>query len=269
MRKIIALYNEFTSFEGSIFKYALSFSLLLALAPSLIIFVMLFRFDASLLEELILFVERFIPKEYITTFVTWFIGENTASLVSSLITLVISFWLASRSIFSFLLISAKHEAVYVPKIAVRIRSIYLFLLFALYVVGALVIGTACKAVLPLVSVILILIAFYLLYRSLSFRRRELSYGVVGSMFCTTSILLVSVLFFAVLNYFTSYSDIYGPLASLVTLLLSIYVISCIIYFGFCLNLVWDDHYGRERYLPLKAKWFYDKVEKMFNLIHIN
>ena len=44
MKWIMDLYREFTSFEGSLFKYSLSFSLLLALAPSLLLIAMLFRF---------------------------------------------------------------------------------------------------------------------------------------------------------------------------------------------------------------------------------
>ena len=44
MYKIKCLYREFTSFEGSLFKYSLSFSLLLALAPSLLIFALMFKF---------------------------------------------------------------------------------------------------------------------------------------------------------------------------------------------------------------------------------
>lgn len=267
MRKLIALYEEFTSFEGSIFKYAMSFSLLLALAPSLIIFVMLFRFDESLLSELIVFLERFIPQDFITTFVSWFLSETTPTFLSSLLTLAISFWLASRSIFSFLLISARHEDVEVLKIAIRIRSIYLFVLFALYVVIALMIGTALYEYLPLVSAGLMLLAFFLLYRGLSFRKRDPMYGLAGAVVATLLILVTAALFFAVLNYFTSYADVYGPLASLVTLLLSIYVISCIIYFGFCFNLVLDDHYEKERYLPLKTKWFYDGIERLFYFIN--
>ena len=61
----------------------------------------------------------------------------------------------------------------------------------------------------------------------------------------------------IVTKFTSYQDVYGPLASLVTLLLAIYLISCIIYFGFCLNLVIEDEYGYEQHLPLKHGRFYD------------
>ena len=61
MYKIKCLYREFTSFEGSLFKYSLSFSLLLALAPSLLIFALMFKF-AYLDDTIILnFIMNFIP----------------------------------------------------------------------------------------------------------------------------------------------------------------------------------------------------------------
>ena len=40
MEKLFRIYEEFTSFEGSLFKYALSFSILLAIAPSILLFAM-------------------------------------------------------------------------------------------------------------------------------------------------------------------------------------------------------------------------------------
>ena len=44
MDKIKQLYQEYTSFEGSLFRYSLAFSLLLAIAPSLVVFAMMFNF---------------------------------------------------------------------------------------------------------------------------------------------------------------------------------------------------------------------------------
>ena len=57
----------------------------------------------------------------------------------------------------------------------------------------------------------------------------------------------------IVTKFTSYQDVYGPLASLVTLLLSIYLI--IVYYlllAFVLNLVIEDEYGYEQHLPFKT-----------------
>ena len=61
MQRFMDLYKEFTSFEGSLFKYSLSFSFLLALAPSLIIIVMLFKYNLLPIDIIINFIMSFQP----------------------------------------------------------------------------------------------------------------------------------------------------------------------------------------------------------------
>lgn len=163
----------------------------------------------------------------------------------------VSFYLASRSIFSFLLISASHEEVDVPKWSIRIKSVVLFVNLAIIIVAAIFIATNFLEFLPLISSLIMLMFFYMMYRALSFRRHDWSFGLLGAMFSTICIMGLATLFVTIVKYFTSYQDVYGPLASLVTLLLAIYLISCIIYFGFCLNLVMEETYGREAELPMK------------------
>ncbi len=271
MNRIIQLYKEFTSLEGSLFIYSLSFSLLLALAPSLIIFVMLFDFaylPDETIQSIIIFIEQIIPKELIGGFID-FLGTKDFNLVPSIITLCVSFWLASRSVYSFMLISANHEEVDVPKWAIRIRAIYLFVLLAIIVVGAIIIGSIMKEYLPLVSAVVMFIVFTLMYRALSFRKRNVSFGLLGGLFCTIAILCVSALFLTIVGRFTSYETVYGPLSSLVTLLLAIYIISGIIYFGFCLNIVFEDDYKSESKLEMKSQRYYrfcmDLQKKLSNL----
>ncbi|MDE6475235.1 MAG: YihY/virulence factor BrkB family protein [Erysipelotrichaceae bacterium] len=258
MHRIVQLYKEFTSLEGILFIYSLSFSLLLALAPSLIIFVMLFDFaylSDEVIQSIITFIEQMIPQELIGGFIE-FLGAQNFNLIPSIITLCASFWLASRSVYSFMLISANHEEVDVPKWAIRLRAIYLFVVLAILIVAAIIIGSIMKEYLPLVSSIMMFILFTLMYRALSFRKRNLSFGILGGLFCTIAILCVSALFLTIVGRFTSYETVYGPLSSLVTLLLAIYIISGIIYFGFCLNIVFEDTYQQEHLLEMKSQKYY-------------
>ncbi|MFQ9724261.1 MAG: YihY/virulence factor BrkB family protein [[Clostridium] innocuum] len=106
------------------------------------------------------------------------------------------------------------------------------------------------------SAAIMLLLFTMMYRALSFRKRNWSFGIIGAMFSTICILGLAALFVTIVSHFTSYKDVYGPLASLVTLLLAIYLISCIIYLGFCLNLICEEEYGREEALPLKNEKFF-------------
>lgn len=269
MQRFVDLYKEFTSFEGSLFKYSLSFSFLLALAPSLVIIVMLFKYNLLPIDIIINFIMSFLPyassEETITTIIQFFL-ERQYNLVSFFITLCVSFYLASRIVFSFLLISASHEEVDVPKWAIRLKSIILFIMFLALLVGCVTVGTFLKEYLPLVSSGLMLLLFTMMYRALSFRKRNWSFGILGAIFTTLMILCLASLFITIINHFTSYQDVYGPLASLVTLLLAIYLISCIIYFGYCLNIVFEDDYGEEYRLPLKNQKFFAICTKITEMV---
>ena len=111
MKWIMDLYREFTSFEGSLFKYSLSFSLLLALAPSLLLIAMLFRFAYLPMDIIMKFLISFMPDMSMDGLdqVFQFFANQNYNITSFIVTMCVSFYLASRSIFSFLLISASHE----------------------------------------------------------------------------------------------------------------------------------------------------------------
>ncbi|MEG1731983.1 MAG: YhjD/YihY/BrkB family envelope integrity protein [Longicatena sp.] len=260
------IYQEFTSFEGNLFIYSLSFSMLLALAPSLLLFAMLFRYAYLPMDLIINFVINFMPDvnmELLNQMFKFFNNQDY-SIISFVITMVVSFYLASRSIFSFLLISASHEEVEIPKWSIRIKSIVLFVFLTISFVLAIYIATILKDFLPIVVALMMFVLFTVMYRTLSFRKRNWSFGIIGAMFSTICIMGLAALFVTIVTNFTSYKDVYGPLASLVTLLLAIYLISCIIYLGFCLNIVCEDDYGNEAQLPLKNATFFMWCQKIHN-----
>lgn len=257
MDKIKKLIEQFTSFEGSLFCYSLSFSFLLALAPALTIFVMLFVLFYLDPQIIIEFGTRFLPAEYITPYVDFILSKDVTGLIPLVTTLAISMWLASRSIYSFLLVSAQHETITYPKWSIRIKSLVVALVLCGYVIASIyaviLLSAWFPSLMPLGVSSILLLAFILFYRTISFEKKELSYGVVGGLFATISIGGVGYLFFYIVNRFTSYSVVYGPLASLVVLLLSIYVISSIIYFGYLLNVVFEDKSTHPR--MKSAVWF--------------
>lgn len=272
MEKIKSIYGEFTSFEGSLFKYSLSFSMLLALAPSLLLFAMLFRYAYLPIDMVLRFVVNFLPDINVDTLdqIFLFFTDKDYSIVSFIVTVCISFYLASRSIFSFLLISASQEGVDVPKWSIRIKSVVMFVALTVMLIAGVFLATQFHDLLPLISAGFMLLMFTCLYRALSFRKRSWSFGVIGGMFSTVCIMVLAELFVGIVHDFTSYKDIYGPIAALVTLLLAIYLISCIIYLGYCINIVCEDDYGNESRLPMKNEHFFqacirlsDKVVRRF------
>lgn len=272
MDKIRNIYREFTSFEGSLFKYSLSFSMLLALAPSLLLFAMLFRYAYLPIDIILRFVVSFLPDTSVQTLdqIFLFFTDKDYSIASFIVTVCVSFYLASRSIFSFLLISASHEEIDVPKWSIRIKSIVIFLVLVVLLALGGYLATEFNDFLPIISATFMLLMFTGLYRALSFRRRNWGFGMIGGMFSTVCIMVLADLFVTIVQNFTSYKDIYGPIAVLVTSLLAIYLISCIIYLGYCLNIVFEEDYGSEANLPMKNKNFFmfckrihDKVIKRF------
>ncbi|MEG0265346.1 MAG: YhjD/YihY/BrkB family envelope integrity protein [Erysipelotrichaceae bacterium] len=250
MDKLKDLYYEFTSFESSLFRYSLSFSFLLALAPSLLAFVLLFNFASLPTSDLVAFVYRFLPQDLLETFIKYLLNQDY-NLIPAIITLITSFWLASRSIYSFLLISANHEKIEEPKWTIRLLSIILFIVLAALILLVVYVSTNLISTLPLVLSFSMVILFTLMYRALSFRKRDITYGVLGAVFSTIAVIATAWIFFWIVKEFTSYESLYGPLASLVVLLLSIYVISSIIYFGYCLNIVYEEAYKKEENLEIK------------------
>ena len=108
MKQLVRVFQQFTSFEGNVFRYSLAFSLLLAFAPGIIFCVAIFM--AFYLDPLIIieYGTRFLPKDYLIPFVEYVLESSSFSL-GFIITTLIALWLASKSIYSFLLINAKVE----------------------------------------------------------------------------------------------------------------------------------------------------------------
>ncbi|MCI9524171.1 MAG: YihY/virulence factor BrkB family protein [Erysipelotrichaceae bacterium] len=275
MDKLKAMIIEFFSSESNLFVYSLSFGLLLSLAPSFIIFAILFKWGSfldinvvlELFKELHLSVElqamineifmEFLNKEY--------------GFLPAISTLIVSFWLASRSINSFLLISANHEKVEVLKFSIRLRSIFLFIIFVGLLIGGIVFATFVyymvdPSLLPLLAALLMVPLFTMMYRSLSFRKRSMTFGLIGGLFTSIALIVLCYLSFIIINQMIRYNRIYGSLASLVALMLVIYIISCTIYLGFLLNLFFEETYGKEETLPLKHKRYYAYCERIYEKI---
>lgn len=266
MERIKNIYQEFTSFEGSLFRYSLSFSLLLALAPSVLLFAMLFRFAYLPMDIIMNFVMNFMPEANVDTLdqIFMFFTNQNYNIASFIITMCVSFYLASRSIYSFLLINASHEGIDIPKWSIRVKSIVMFVALVFTLAFSVYIATKFLDFLPIVAATIMLLLFTMMYRALSFRKRNWTFGIIGGMFSTICIMLLAALFITIVNRFTSYKDVYGPLASLVTLLLAIYLISCIIYLGYCLNIVCEEDYGREHELAMKNEKFFMLCKRLSN-----
>lgn len=233
MKKIIQCLEQLNSLEGSLFIYSLSFSLLLAIAPSITVFVTSFEWFNIDVSQITAFASKYFPSEYVLPFVEFLTNNSPASRLTSLISMVVSLYLASRCLYSFLLISASNEKIDYPKWSLRIYSVFEFVVIYIYLMFSILLATFIYV--PIVYVGAALFGFYFFYHLCTFKKRGFKYGMIGSLFSSVSIFLVGTLFFKIVQTFTNYDSIYGPLASFMILLLSVFVISSIIYMGYILN----------------------------------
>lgn len=272
MDKLKDVIMEFLSPEANLFVYSLSFGLLLSLAPGLIIFAMMFKWGTFLDINVVIDLFRSLHlsgdiQAIIEDIFMEFMNKDYG-FIPAITTLCLSFWLASRSIFSFLLISASHEKVDVVKFSIRIQSIFMFIILVALLIGSVFLATFLynlvdPSLLPLIAAVIMVPVFSLMYRALSFRKRSLTFGLIGGLFTTTAMILLFYLSFILIHQMITYNRIYGSLASLVALLLVIYIIGSVIYLGFLLNLVFEESYGKEEELPMKHKQYYRLCERVY------
>ncbi len=253
MKKINKVFGQFFSLEGSLFRYSLSYCFLFALLPGLIVALLLFQFSVLGVDELLAFLYHYVPEDLIKPFVNYIMQTDYSSVIALVVASVVPCFVASKSFYSFMLISAKEEGFVTSNILIRIKSFGLFVVFLASILGISLVTHLLKLHPSLSFGIGLVLLFWWFYRMLSFEKRPFHYGFLGAAFSTVAILIVSYGFIKIVSKFTSYSSMYGPLASLVMLFLVVYVVSCVVYFGYCLNLIYGKH---KEVIQHKSMWFY-------------
>lgn len=254
MKKLLSVINQINSFEGNLFIYSLSFSLLLTIAPALIVFVSAFQFLNINVNKLVVMLSQFMPIELIQPFIDFLLNKSDSSIWISLISMGVSLFLASRCIYSFLLITVSDEKVNYPKWSIRIYSVFEFFLIFIYLLACILLISFLSRIsfifLPISYFMAALFGFYAFYHLCTFKDRGKLYGLVGALFSTVAIYLVGLLFFKIVYQFTDYDSVYGPLSSFMVLFLSVIVIAFIIYGGYVLNKEFmQTSYEKERKNP--------------------
>ena len=238
MKVILKCLKEMNSFESNLFVYSLSYALLLTIPPAISVFVFSFGWLKLNITDIVDVFSLFIPDDLLYPFIGFLLEKRMDSMLGSFITTSLSLYLSSRCIFSFLLIASRHEKIEYPKWSLRIFSIYEFVCVYLYAIICVLLNVLVFNKLGLSLFLYFgasLMGFYLFYHFCTFKVRGWMYGLLGAFFSTVSIYFVGLLFFRMIRYFTNYENVYGPLAGIMLLFLSVFVISLIIYFGYILN----------------------------------
>lgn len=263
IQNIIAAIVQCTSQEGRIFRYSLSYCILLVLFPSLVVIVVMFQNGLINIDIVLNLIYQFVPQAFIEPFINYVLSRDYVTGLSGIIALVVSGYMASNIFYSFMLISAKSEEFKTYGFLIRIKSSLFFALFIaiiIFVTFLINYGPLGGKLITLIAAFFIL---YVFFRTLTFAKRSYWYGVPGALCCSIAIIIVGALFFDFIKVFTSYENIYGPLTSVAIALLAIYVVATIIYFGYCLNNEFDSDCEITEY---KSAWFYDKGNKIIKYL---
>ena len=127
MERFQRVVMKFISPQGNLFRYSLSFCVLLALLPALIIFLKVFQTDILSGHNLINLLYDYVPETILAPFVEY--------VMSLIISMGFSIYLASNAFYSFMLISMTDEGFDTYAILVRIKAIVVFVLLVIGLVG--------------------------------------------------------------------------------------------------------------------------------------
>lgn len=267
MKRIQNLFQLVFNDKSQNFIQAFAFSLLLSIAPLLIVFVVLFRYLALDIETLINVIQIYLPMNEVLAFIRYIENTNPSELISLIVLLITSLYLSSKSVYSFLRFTSDLEDVDYPNWYLRILAIWGQTMFIL-LLSALIfmlsfMGWNNVRWVP----IILIIGFSLYFRNLSFRYRRFIYQIPGALVTTGLLMLMGLFFVSYVKNFTQYESMYGPLSSLMIVLLGILLIANIIFLGFGINHVfWN---GRIQTVEIKSFERWNKLRssflKQFNL----
>lgn len=252
------LKDKYLSHEGALFRYSLSYCLLLALFPTIMMF-FLFYYDLSYVVS---FLYQFIPEEFMSGYLEYLMNYPNEDFFSLLMTFLLANYVASKVFYSFMILSMKDENYHLSLIIVRMKSFFAYLFFILCLLGIFVLFQMFQ--LSSLTFVLLFIVFYLFYRILSFERKKWTYGIAGGIIVSLFLMMMGYMFSWYITYFTSYKKLYGSFGVLFVVYLSMYFISSIVYFGYCLNIVME---RKNRYVTYKYEKLYRKIEKMIDHFH--
>lgn len=239
-KKFLKAYKMVSSYEGTLFVYAFSYSLITGIAPFLIIAVVVASKLLLDVDAIINLISNYIPPDLIVPFINYIREAAPTDLVLIFSLAAVSFWVASKTVYSFLLESSRIDEITIKSFVLRCVSV---LYFAIIIVGALVVVVLMKYLPPYNYITIPLLLWLMMmafYRLISFRFSRFSDVYMGSALATAGLIFLGKIFFVYINDYSNYQTIYGPMSSLMILLISCFFISYVVYFGFCINVVFYD-----------------------------
>ena len=237
MNKLKKLFKMITSDESKLFINAQAYTLLVGIAPFLIIIVAFFGTYIVEVDALILIISRYIPQDLVLPFVDYISASQVHNLGVIVSLLSVSIWVGSKSVHSFMLLNNQYQDGKQTGFRLRIVSLLYFIAIVALLGVLIYIVVTLKIKTPLVIVPVLIVFLMAFYKVTSARKDELKDLIVGSTTATMLFVVYGQLFFTYINAYSNYNSIYGPLASIVILMISSWFIAWILFFGYSVNYV--------------------------------
>lgn len=237
MNRLKRLFKMITSDESKLFINAQAYTMLIGIAPFLIIVVAFFGTYLVEVDALILIIARYIPQELVLPFVDYISASQVHNLGVIVSLLSVSIWVGSKSVHSFMLLNNQYQDGKQTGFLLRLVSLLYFVVIVglLGILVYIVVTLKIKTTLVIVPVLIVfLMAFY---KVTSSRKDVFKDLIVGSSVATILLVIYGQLFFTYVNVYSNYNSIYGPLASIVILMISSWFIAWILFFGYSVNYV--------------------------------
>lgn len=242
--KIKEVMGMMTSNEGTLFTYALAYSIITGVAPLLIITVVYMGTYIYNVDQIVTILQRYIPQDLILPFVSYIQASEMTSKWFIVSLLVVSIWVASKSIYSFLLRSSDVDNVNINHFILRLLAM---VYFAIIILGIGLVSFL-MGYFPFINryalPFLMILFFVIVYKLLSFRYTGFRDVIYGAIFSSVTLTLLGRLFFQYINQYSNYETIYGPLASLMIMFISGWFIAWVVYCGYCINYVFRHDDGK-------------------------
>ena len=240
------------------------FFLVLSLFPSLLLLLGLLKFTGIGVADLLLFLEGMFPQALqpvAQSLIKASYAGSSGALIS--VSAVAALWSASRGMYGILsglhaVYGAQTRQSYWRKRIISVLYTFLFLMVLLLTLIAHIFGTAIldylwmttdPAVMMLMNLIdlrfilLLLLQtglFTVMYALLSGQRRRLRDCFPGAVVASLGWLLFTRLFSLYVEYFTTYSNIYGSVYALALGMLWLYFCISILFYGSVLNCILEE-----------------------------
>lgn len=243
-------FQEYIEPQGTLVRNNIAYSILLSLSPIIALLTLFSLHTLHTTTWLLDTLSHFIPQNYLSILMEVGLKTSSYSFLPFLISIIFSYYTATRGFYAIMLAFCQldQEQLYTHRLLLTIHSCLSPLLFIFLVILAVCLITLLQSLFPYVSIYLVLLTCLLVYQFLSlcffymmtYPRISLSLLFPGASFFAIGLTGMGLFFFLYIESFTNYQDIYGSIASLIILLLSVNMISALMYIGICINRVYKE-----------------------------